>query len=113
GNFRTWTPTPPERGSFPLDHDGECKVFMDNYLKCMKFTENKNAPNCRILAKQYLKCRMDNQLMEQSDWESLGLVNLPGEKHVDIGKKYNQDKDKQSSSSSSTNNTTTTTTTTK
>lgn len=64
----------------------------------MKFTENKNAPNCRILAKQYLKCRMDNQLMEQSDWESLGLVNLPGEKHVDIGKLHNHDKDKDSSS---------------
>lgn len=43
----------------------------------MKFTENQNAPNCRILAKNYLKCRIDNQLMEDSDWESLGLANLP------------------------------------
>jgi cytochrome c oxidase assembly protein subunit 19 len=46
----------------------------------MKFTENKNAPNCRILAKQYLGCRMDHELMEKSDWDSLGLINLPGEK---------------------------------
>lgn len=46
----------------------------------MKFTENRNAPNCRILAKEYLGCRMKNQLMEQSDWDSLGLINLPGEK---------------------------------
>ncbi|KGU30543.1 cytochrome c oxidase assembly protein COX19 [Candida albicans P78042] len=84
GNFRTWTPTPPERGSFPLDHDGECKDYMTKYLTCMKFTENKNAPNCRILAKQYLKCRMDNQLMEKSDWDSLGLVNLPGENDVEL-----------------------------
>ena len=45
----------------------------------MKYTENKNAPNCRILAKKYLKCRMDNQLMNDSDWESLGLINLPGD----------------------------------
>lgn len=45
----------------------------------MRFTENKNAPNCRILAKQYLGCRMDNQLMEELTWDSLGLVNLPGE----------------------------------
>lgn len=45
----------------------------------MKFAENKNAPNCRILSKKYLKCRMDNQLMDNSDWDSLGLVNLPGE----------------------------------
>lgn len=52
---------------------------MMDYLKCMKFTENKNAPNCRILAKNYLRCRMDNQLMDDSDWDSLGLVNLPGE----------------------------------
>ena len=50
----------------------------------MKFTENKNAPNCRILAKQYLKCRMDNQLMEKSDWDSLGLINLPGEKDFEF-----------------------------
>lgn len=84
GNFRTRTPTPPERGSFPLDHDGECKEYMTKYLTCMKFTENKNAPNCRILAKQYLKCRMDNQLMEKSDWDSLGLVNLPGENDVEL-----------------------------
>ena len=46
----------------------------------MKFTENKNAPNCRILAKEYLKCRMDNQLMEKSEWDTLGLVNLPGDR---------------------------------
>ncbi|KHC56292.1 cytochrome c oxidase assembly protein COX19 [Candida albicans P60002] len=90
GNFRTWTPTPPERGSFPLDHDGECKEYMTKYLTCMKFTENKNAPNCRILAKQYLKCRMDNQLMEKSDWDSLGLVNLPGENDVELDHHHHQ-----------------------
>ncbi|KAK6204905.1 uncharacterized protein RJT21DRAFT_101434 [Scheffersomyces amazonensis] len=79
GNFRRWTPTPPERGSFPLDHFGECTEYMNSYLKCMKFTQNQNAPNCRILAKQYLKCRMDNQLMDKSEWETLGLTNLPGD----------------------------------
>lgn len=52
---------------------------MMDYLQCMKYTENKNAPNCRILAKKYLGCRMENQLMEDSDWESLGLINLPGD----------------------------------
>jgi len=50
----------------------------------MKYTENKNAPNCRILAKSYLKCRMDNQLMDNSDWDSLGLVNLPGEATFEV-----------------------------
>lgn len=57
---------------------------MMDYLQCMKFTENKNAPNCRILAKNYLKCRMDNQLMDNSDWDSLGLVNLPGEATFEV-----------------------------
>ncbi|CUM49537.1 unnamed protein product [Debaryomyces tyrocola] len=78
-SFSRWSPTPPERGSFPLDHDGECKQQMVEYLKCMKFTENLNAPNCRVLAKKYLKCRMDNQLMDESEWDSLGLVNLPND----------------------------------
>lgn len=63
-----------------MDHDGECKDQMLAYLKCMSFTENKNAPNCRVLAKGYLKCRMDNELMEKSDWDTLGLVNLPGDR---------------------------------
>lgn len=82
GNFRTWTPTPPERGSFPLDHYGECTDQMTKYLECMRFTENRNAPNCRLLAKEYLRCRMDHQLMEKSEWDSLGLVNLPGDKTI-------------------------------
>lgn len=63
-----------------MDHLGECTEYMTKYLNCMKFTENRNAPNCRILAKQYLGCRMDHELMEKSDWDSLGLINLPGEK---------------------------------
>lgn len=50
----------------------------------MKFTENTNAPNCRVLAKRYLQCRMDNQLMDKSDWSSLGLVDLPGEKDTKL-----------------------------
>lgn len=43
----------------------------------MKFTSNQNAPNCRALARDYLKCRMDNQLMDQLSWDTLGLTNLP------------------------------------
>ena len=33
-------PTPPERGSFPLDHDGECTKYMQEYLKCMQLVQN-------------------------------------------------------------------------
>lgn len=76
----TWRPTPPQRGSFPLDHDHECSSIMTNYLKCLKETKGTNAPGCRALAKTYLKCRMDTGLMEQDSWENLGLpddANMP------------------------------------
>ena len=43
----------------------------------MKFTNSQNAPNCRALARDYLQCRMDNQLMDELEWETLGLLNLP------------------------------------
>lgn len=66
-------PTPPERGSFPLDHFGDCTDQMQKYMKCLKLVGNENAPNCRMLAKDYLKCRMDNELMEKVDWKDLGL----------------------------------------
>jgi len=28
--------TPPERGSFPLDHDGLCKPLMKHFMACLK-----------------------------------------------------------------------------
>ncbi|KAH3901657.1 probable Cytochrome c oxidase assembly protein COX19 [Saccharomycodes ludwigii] len=67
------SPTPPERGSFPLDHFGECTKEMQDYLKCIKITKGENAHNCRLLAKNYLKCRMNNDLMDTDDWKHLGL----------------------------------------
>ncbi|ODQ79249.1 hypothetical protein BABINDRAFT_64078 [Babjeviella inositovora NRRL Y-12698] len=70
---KSWTPTPPERGSFPLDHDGECTAAMKKYLKCMKLVKNDNSHNCRLLAKDYLECRMNNQLMDRAPWNELGL----------------------------------------
>ncbi|KAK9480249.1 hypothetical protein V1514DRAFT_325873, partial [Lipomyces japonicus] len=74
GGFR---PTPPDRGSFPLDHDGECTVFMTRYMDCIKQTRGKERLNedCRILARDYLKCRMDTGLMAKDDWVNLGLPN--------------------------------------
>ncbi|CAM9024853.1 unnamed protein product [Wickerhamomyces anomalus] len=55
------------------DHDHECSEIMAQYLQCLKLVKGNNAPNCRLLAKQYLGCRMDNQLMERDDWKNLGL----------------------------------------
>ncbi|KAL4976727.1 hypothetical protein BDW66DRAFT_134165 [Aspergillus desertorum] len=49
----------PERGSFPLDHDGECKHLIQSYLKCLKLQRGVNDEECRRLAKGYLACRMD------------------------------------------------------
>jgi len=66
-------PTPPQRGSFPLDHDGtagapterelteragECKHLMTLYLACTKTHHHFYEP-CQALSKQYLECRME------------------------------------------------------
>ncbi|KAG9241460.1 hypothetical protein BJ878DRAFT_428072 [Calycina marina] len=66
-------PSPPERGSFPLDHDGECKDVMINYLACMKKQRGMNDPECRNLAKTYLTCRMDRNLMAKDEFKNLGF----------------------------------------
>jgi len=52
-------PIPPERGSFPLDHDNECKIHMASYLTCLKKAKGVNVDDCRMLSKAYLQCRMD------------------------------------------------------
>ncbi|KAI9473308.1 hypothetical protein BX667DRAFT_422633 [Coemansia mojavensis] len=50
-------PTPPDRGSFPLDHDGECKDAMALYLSCLEGNRG-SGKKCRDLSKKYLECRM-------------------------------------------------------
>ena len=72
-----FTATPPDRGSFPLDHYGahvpsnlenpengihmwfvgECKDYMVKYLDCLKTNGSASTP-CRVLGKDYLDCRM-------------------------------------------------------
>ncbi|ODQ75819.1 hypothetical protein LIPSTDRAFT_41423, partial [Lipomyces starkeyi NRRL Y-11557] len=54
-------PTPPDRGSFPLDHDGECKNQMQIYLDCLRSSRSRERvpSDCRLLAKEYLNCRME------------------------------------------------------
>ncbi|XP_076246169.1 uncharacterized protein LOC143186390 [Calliopsis andreniformis] len=70
---KTFTPVPPEKGSFPLDHEGVCKEIMIEYMRCL--TENKNQnTRCRKFAKDYLACRMDNQLMSREEWSTLGYA---------------------------------------
>lgn len=67
-------PDPPQRGSFPVDHDGECAHLVGDYLKCLKITDGTNAPNCRLLAKKYLECRMMHDLMDKDEMQNLGLA---------------------------------------
>jgi cytochrome c oxidase assembly protein subunit 19 len=66
------TPTPPLKGSFPLDHDSECRSEMFEYMKCINAKKGHNQA-CRHLAKLYLGCRMDKGLMERDEWERLGF----------------------------------------
>lgn len=63
---------PPVRGVFPLDHDGECKSSMKEYLSCIR-VENSAHARCRALSKAYLACRMQRGLMESEDLGHFGM----------------------------------------
>ncbi|CAN7995156.1 unnamed protein product [Ixodes hexagonus] len=69
---KVFSPKPPDKGSFPLDHEGDCKRGVLKYLLCLKEHDNDAEP-CRHLAQDYLKCRMDNQLMAKEEWSKLGF----------------------------------------
>lgn len=71
-NQRIFTPIPPEKGSFPLDHNGICKKSMIKYMNCLK-SNNFNNTECRKEAKDYLSCRMDHELMAKESWSNLGM----------------------------------------
>ncbi|KIM85482.1 hypothetical protein PILCRDRAFT_817510 [Piloderma croceum F 1598] len=70
-----FSPRPPDRGSFPLDHYGECKKQMMQYMDCLRQNSSTSTP-CRVLSKDYLDCRMNHGLMERDEWKNLGLANL-------------------------------------
>ena len=71
-NQKTFTPKPPIKGSFPLDHDGECKKEMLEYVICMQENKADNS-KCRAGAKEYLNCRIKNKLMDRQDLEMFGF----------------------------------------
>ncbi|EPX71913.1 copper chaperone [Schizosaccharomyces octosporus yFS286] len=72
GSMPMTSKEPPERGSFPLDHFGECTNVMKEYLECIK-TNRSQQQECRPLAKKYLQCRMDTGLFGQDDMRNLGF----------------------------------------
>jgi cytochrome c oxidase assembly protein subunit 19 len=67
--------TAPDRGSFPLDHYGECRDKMQLYMACLKENGSTSTP-CRDLSRDYLDCRMNKGLMEKDEWKNLGLANV-------------------------------------
>lgn len=42
-----------------LSGTGECKHLISNYLKCLKINKGVNEGDCRLMAKDYLGCRME------------------------------------------------------
>eukprot|EP00899_Mesostigma_viride_P026350 jgi/Mesvir1/68/Mv13672-RA.1 len=71
GAGRAAAPIPPEKGVFPLDHFGECKKEMYEYMKCLN-AHNQDASRCRPESKRYLECRMEKNLMARQDLKELG-----------------------------------------
>ncbi|CAD5205578.1 unnamed protein product [Bursaphelenchus okinawaensis] len=65
-------PTPPLKGSFPLDHDSQCKSEMFEYMRCLN-SQRSMGGECKPIAKLYLQCRMDKGLMESDEWSRLGF----------------------------------------
>ncbi|XP_045139741.1 cytochrome c oxidase assembly protein COX19 isoform X2 [Echinops telfairi] len=79
-NFGTksFQPRPPDKGSFPLDHLGECKRFQEKFMRCLRDSHFESA-RCRSESKDYLECRMERQLMAPEPLEKLGFRDLKAE----------------------------------
>ncbi|EIE19245.1 hypothetical protein COCSUDRAFT_83593, partial [Coccomyxa subellipsoidea C-169] len=72
GGARGYQPKPPDKGVFPLDHFGECKQIKEEYMQCLHHNGSQ-AEQCRALAKSYLECRMERNLMVKQDLSELGF----------------------------------------
>ncbi|XP_038677032.1 cytochrome c oxidase assembly protein COX19 [Scyliorhinus canicula] len=72
---KSFSPRPPDKGSFPLDHLGECRKFKEKFMKCLRESKFDNSL-CREESKEYLECRMERQLMTKEPLEKLGFKDL-------------------------------------
>eukprot|EP00904_Undaria_pinnatifida_P008363 jgi/Undpi1/4657/HiC_scaffold_18.g08011.m1 len=63
----------PEKGSFPLDHGGECKAPMKAFIACLEENNSDHLP-CKSLSKLYLECRMERNLMAKEEFGKLGFA---------------------------------------
>jgi len=96
GGARGYQPRPPEKGVFPLDHFGECENAKQSYVQCLSENAHQAEP-CRDLAKKYLECRMDKQLMAPQDLKDLGFSDkseTPTGKRDDDAKKSDREKER-------------------
>ena len=82
GSQKAPRPKPPERGSFPLDHEGDCKYIIAGYLSCLKKAGGTNRDDCRMMAKQYLECRMEHNLMAPDELKNLGFAEKTEKKEL-------------------------------
>ncbi|XP_012370997.1 cytochrome c oxidase assembly protein COX19-like [Octodon degus] len=80
---KIFQPKPPDKGSFPLDHFGECKGFKKKFMKCLHDNNFENAQKCcmkfvlcRNESKEYLERRMERQLMAREPLGKLGFGDL-------------------------------------
>ncbi|KAJ3070335.1 Cytochrome c oxidase assembly protein cox19, partial [Podochytrium sp. JEL0797] len=65
---------PPERGAFPLDIEGLCKIPMESYMKCMREQKSGSSHQpCRELSQAYIECRMKTKLMEEDRMDNIGF----------------------------------------
>ncbi|XP_064246202.1 cytochrome c oxidase assembly protein COX19 [Passer domesticus] len=76
---KSFTPRPPDKGAFPLDHLGECSAVKERFMECLRRSGYESAA-CRQSAMAYLQCRMDRQLMANEPLEKLGFKDLINEK---------------------------------
>ncbi|XP_007525179.1 cytochrome c oxidase assembly protein COX19 [Erinaceus europaeus] len=81
---KSFQPRPPDKGSFPLDHFGECKSFKEKFMRCLRDNNFENA-SCRSASKEYLECRMERQLMAPEPLEKLGFRDLTGHSEAGTG----------------------------
>ncbi|XP_071954383.1 cytochrome c oxidase assembly protein COX19-like [Antedon mediterranea] len=75
-NFqKSFKSRPPDKGSFPLDHEGECKAFKIQFMECMRRC-GQHSSECRLESKAYLECRMERDLMTKEPMSKLGFADL-------------------------------------
>lgn len=86
GAIKFSKPIPPQRGSFPLDHDAECQPWMKKYLTCIRSNRGTPSEECRELSKNYLICRMEHNLMAPDTMRNLGFQEQGEEQAGDAAK---------------------------